>query len=957
MVKLENLVSNLQLRRSNSTDFFDHKVDLHKPLYMDIELMESILFDVMKEDVTEDVYFKVLDIVRNSKPGDISLARQKIQRLETKYWPYLAKALLIVCAIGNTAEKAQKKRRRDFYERSTEGTDFQGITYTLRGILKYFKDNRMDVHELYDHISKMQIDFVLTAHPTESHRLTSLMNHKRLCELIMKFDNVSCTAMEESALLDELQRHICVMWHTDQIKRQKPTLFDEIIAIAHRVKDTIFHSVPKMYQYIDDFLKQNDMPPLPLESQIFRFSSWAGGDRDGNPFVTPDMTRKTVCYNRKHACSLYLSMMDRLSEELPLKEATDEFKEYVTKLEALGVENLNRGDSSGVDFSYYKHIFSYIVPDEHPEEVYRRLFKHIGTRLNVTFYISMKELSGEGDTVAPEVRKCAYTSTEEILEPLKMCHKSLCDVGHEILTNSTLKAIIRCLYTFGLHLLKLDVRQENEKHSAAMDHLVAKTNVASKAYTAMDEDERVELLVKLLEEEDAFVVTEDVWADATEEVSNVLDTFKVVGELGSEVIHSYVISMCSQASDVLLVMLLLQKVSSRYGRPDSHLGVKVVPLLETIHSLRDSSRFMSFLFEQKWYKNHVVKHHENTQEVMIGYSDSGKDGGRLTAAWELYKAQQKLFFVAEKAGIRIHYFHGRGGSVSRGGGPLHLAIMSQPKGTLNNYLRLTVQGETIGYMFALPHDCLRTMEYYLTSCIRFNLYSGRVTVKREWAELWEEMAEISFKAYKKMVVGAVGFVDYFSSLTPVREMALMNIGSRPAKRTAAGGIDKLRAIPWVFAWTQVQLNMPIWLGLADGLEHAMNNGQIELLKDMYAKWPFCTSFFHLVSMVLLKTNATITEEYERALVPQELHHIGELMRSDLNKVTKLIKLITGESEFCDNDLIVRRGFKCKEKLLAPCSALQIESLSGYRNDPENLEYRDSLIISIKAIAAVMQHTG
>lgn len=954
----EGVLSVLQERRSMQRDGTAERVDFHRPLILDMELMESILFKVMRESVPQEVYDKVLTIIGQKQSGDIKVAREKLKELDTKYWPYLARALRIICAIGNTADKAQKKRRRDAYERSeSKDTDFQGYTYTLRGCLEYFKENGMQTQELYHHLSNMSIDFVLTAHPTETHRLTSLTHHKKLCELIMEFDGKLCTPFDETTLLKELERHITVMWHTDQIKRQKPTLFDEVLSIAHQVKSTIFESVPKFYQYMDEFFVQNGMPPLPIEAKIFNFSSWAGGDRDGNPFVTPDMTRKTVWYNQTHACRLYLGMLDRLTEELPLKEATEEFKQYVEQLETKELEGMGPDSTKDGTVAYLKNYCAYIVPDEQPDEVYRRLFRHIGTRLTATRYLARKRLTGDESSITDEIKMYAYRSSKDIMEPLKMCYKSLCEVGCESLTNSTLKALIRCMDTFGLYLLKLDIRQENEKHNTAMNFLVDKMKLAQKPYTEMEEEERSEFLLKLLQQEGTFNITEEMLTDAPEDVVNVLETFKVVGELGQEIIHSYVISMCNLASDVFLVQLFLEKVSANYGNGVSHRGIKVVPLLETIGSLQKSSSIMESLFNQTWYRNHIAKYHGSTQEVMIGYSDSGKDGGRLTASWELYKAQKKLFVVAEKAGIRMHYFHGRGGSVSRGGGPLHHAIMSQPKGTLNNYLRLTVQGETIGYMFALPHDCLRTMEYYLTSCVRFNVNAEKIEVKPEWSELWDSMAEISYKAYRNVIANAVGFIDYFAALTPVREMGLMNIGSRPSKRTKDGGIGKLRAIPWVFAWTQVQLNMPIWLGLADGLHHAMHTGKMELLKDMYQNWPFCTSFLHMVSMVLLKTNAAITEEYEHALVPPELHHIGEILRCDLQKVITLIKLVTGEKEFCDNDVVVRRGFKCKEKLLAPCAALQIESLMGYRQNPENGDYHDALVVSMKAIAAVMQHTG
>ncbi|GIX64646.1 phosphoenolpyruvate carboxylase [Babesia caballi] len=981
-------------RRGNRGADVAH-VDFQQPLNLDMQLMVSVLFEVLRGHVPEDVYARIAEIVQHDGAGNVKWTRERLQELPVDYWPHLAKVLRIICAIGNTADKAQKKRRRDAYERAKcNETDFKGTTYTLRGCMEFFRQNGMDPKELYEHIVNMRIDFVLTAHPTETHRLTSLVNHRKLCELIMEFDGESYTPFDETmvggtgdggdacAALEGggAARHDNVVHGPDS--KAEADLIRRGGRGAHNVKTTVFESVHKFYGYLDAFLEENGLPVLPIEAQIFRFSSWAGGDRDGNPFVTPDITRKTVCYNKISACELYLGMvglfgvadtgdqLDKLAEELPLKDATEEFRQYVAAVgeaEAAALGSSWAGDGTATHFS---KEFMYMVPDAQPDEVYRTLFRLIGTRLTVTKYIARKQLAGEKSDLSEEVRKYVYRSREEIMEPLKRCYQSLCDVGCEVFANGTLKALIRSMDTFGLYLLKLDIRQENAKHSAAADFLCKRLGLSEKLYTEMEEDERVAFLSGLLAAEGTFDVGGDVLAGAPDEVVDVIETVQVVGELGSEVVHSYVISMCDCASDILLVEVLLEKIAAAAGDgASSHKGIRVVPLLETIGSLRASSAIMERLFGERWYRGHIARHHGNTQEVMIGYSDSGKDGGRLAASWELYKvgaglgekcisqAQQMLFSVAESEGITMHYFHGRGGSVSRGGGPLHQAIMSQPRGTLNNYLRLTVQGETIGYMFAMPHDCARTMEYYLTSCVRFNVDADRITVKPEWARLWDEMAEISYRAYRKVVGDAVGFADYFAALTPVREMGLMNIGSRPAKRTKDGGIGKIRAIPWVFAWAQVQLNMPIWLGLADGLQHAMETGRMELLKDMYRGWPFCTSFLHLVSMVLLKTNAAITEEYERALVPPELRHLGEILRCDLSRATTLIKLVTGEREFCDNDVVVRRGFQCNAGLLGPCAALQIEALAGYRRAPDDARYHDALVISMKAIAAVMQHTG
>ncbi|KAK2198327.1 bifunctional Pyruvate-Phosphoenolpyruvate kinase-like domain superfamily/Phosphoenolpyruvate carboxylase/Phosphoenolpyruvate carboxylase [Babesia duncani] len=926
---------------------------------LDIMILHKVLFDVMKIHVPEKIYNEIMPIIKCTENHEVSAIRQSISKISNESLPYLAKGLGIMCSLANMATRAQRNRRRAFFDLSfkNKSNDFAAYCYTLNGNVEYFKEKQIPLQEAYKALCNMKIDFVLTAHPTETNRFTNFINYRRVNDLLLKLDTPYITPFERNQLMLDLERQITIIWSTDHISRGKPTPLDEIAMVASRVSESIFKSVPKFYEFIDNFLKEQGLPPLPLESRILRFTSWSGGDRDGNPYVTPEMTRFAAHYNRIHACSQYLKMISTLMNELPIKSLSLDFEAYAEYL----IEHNplpSSQDSRLITKDYINSVqierFTFEDPDAQPDEIYRKFLSHIGSRLKATQYVSKKILMG--DSVNEDILKYAYASSTEILIPLKECYKNLCENNCQLIANGTLKVLIRCLDTFGLYLLNMDIRQEASKHVAAMDYLCECTGLIPNKYSSLDEESKVAFLIGELEK-DNFISLDNLSLDTCpDNIRNVLETFKVIGELGSSVIHGYVISMCSCVSDVILVLFFIRKISNGYSETSSPNYIKIIPLLETIDSLRKSHHVLEALLKLPFYKKHLDTYQNSTKQIMIGYSDSGKDGGRMSATWELYKAQEHLLQVAHAYNIELQYFHGRGGSVSRGGGPLHLAILSQPPGTLKNYLRLTVQGETIGYMFGLPADCMRTFEYYLTSALRFNLTPPH-KIEESWVRLWDEMAEKSYQAYRNIVANTEGFVDYFTAVTPVKEMELMNIGSRPAKRTKGSGLQGLRAIPWVFGWTQARFNLPIWLGIGDGIQHAIDTGRIDLLNDMYKNWPFCTSFMHLVSMVLLKTDASIVNEYEKALVPHELLHIGEILHAKFDQATKVMKQVTQEHNFADNDIVVKRGFVCHANWIRQCGALQIESLLQYRKDPENTRAHDALVISMKAIAAIMQYTG
>eukprot|EP00920_Eleutheroschizon_duboscqi_P028162 GHVT01068779.1.p1 GENE.GHVT01068779.1~~GHVT01068779.1.p1 ORF type:complete len:641 (-),score=156.08 GHVT01068779.1:916-2838(-) len=639
-------------------------------------------------------------------------------------------------------------------------------------------------------------------------------------------------------------------------------------------------------------------------------------------------------------------------------------------------------------------------------------------------------------------------------------YNALKEMGDSVIADGPLRDIIRLGHAFGLSLVTLDLRQHAARHVSLMDEIAAHVGLPS--YSDKPEETKQKQLEELMATRRPFIPRD---FECSPDSMEVLRTLETCASLGMDGFGAYVVSMTAAASDVLLVAALQREVL----QARSHKPMRVVPLLETIHALRDAPDILEHLLSTKWYRQLLFDAHDNTQEIMVGYSDSGKDGGQVTAAWELYKAQERLVQVAEQHEVRLRFFHGRGGSVGRGGGPQHLAILSQPPGSINNYLRLTVQGEVMTQSFGLPGIAHRTLEVLMTAVLRHHqlceatpdtppssrspvafsnkslagngsgncsgpflsgvspmstsaplrgggcplAYAGavsgssserltpagacpspqstivcqikqaaagpglsfpglaggstaaadapgsdaRLLIPQRWRGLLDELSLSSYTAYRSVVHETDTFVQYFRSATPELELGMLNIGSRPAKRCTTNTVESLRAIPWIFAWNQTRLHLPVWLGLGTALQQVYAKGQGEDIEKMYERWPFVRSFFDRISMVLAKANSHISKQYDCILVPKELCHIGEKLRALLAETMSFVKKVTGEKRFLDNEGITQRAVDIRNPWITPCNIVQIEALRRIRNGDKCHAILDAFIISVKAIAAGIQNTG
>ncbi|XP_068327828.1 phosphoenolpyruvate carboxylase 4-like isoform X1 [Pyrus communis] len=549
-----------------------------------------------------------------------------------------------------------------------------------------------------------------------------------------------------------------------------------------------------------------------------------------------------------------------------------------------------------------------------------------------------------------------YDTSDQLLEPLLLCYESLQSCGSGVLADGRLTDLIRRVATFGMVLMKLDLRQESGRHAETLDAVTKYLDMGT--YSEWDEEKKLEFLTKELKGKRPLVPKS---MEVGPDVKEVLDTFRVAAELGSDSLGAYVISMASNASDVLAVELLQKDarlaVSGGLGRPCPGGTLRVVPLFETVSDLREAGSAIRKLLSIDWYREHITKNHNGLQEVMVGYSDSGKDAGRFTAAWELYKAQEDVVAACNEFGIKVTLFHGRGGSIGRGGGPTYLAIQSQPPGSVMGTLRSTEQGEMVQAKFGLPQTAVRQLEIYTTAVLLATIKPPLSPREEKWRNLMEEISKISCQNYRSVVYENPEFLDYFHEATPQAELGFLNIGSRPTRRKTSTGIGHLRAIPWVFAWTQTRFVLPSWLGVGAGLRGVCEKGHTNDLKAMYKEWPFFQCTLDLIEMVLGKADTHIAKQYDEVLVSESRRHLGSELRRELLTTEKYVLVVSGHEKLSENNRSLRKLIESRLPFLNPMNMLQVEVLKRLRRDDDNNKLRDALLITINGIAAGMRNTG
>ncbi len=778
------------------------------------------------------------------------------------------------------------------------------VDASIDALFKHLDKAELTAEKVQDAVAKLNIDLVLTAHPTEVTRRTLIHKHKELANCLQAIHQESLNDVERKKIETRIADLIAQAWHTEEIRSVRPTPVDEARWGFSVIENSLWEAVPDFMRELDGRLNEDYEVSLPLDASPVQFSSWMGGDRDGNPFVTSKVTEQVLLLARKRAAKLFAIDLDRLQVELSMYDCNDALREKV-------------GDAN----EPYRALLRPLVD------------KFIATRDGISDYLAGKN---------PDTSNWVE-SDDELIEPLMLCYQSLLDCGMQVVANGLLLDTIRRARVFGIHLLRLDVRQDSERHADVFSELTRYLGLGDYAQWS-EADKQAFLLRELGSKRPLFPAQ---W-DASDDVKEVLDTCKVIAKHSKHGFGIYIISMASEPSDVMAVQLLLQESGVDWPMP-------VAPLFETLDDLNNSPDVMRKLLSIDWYRGYV----KGRQFVMIGYSDSAKDAGALAAGWAQYQSQEALVAIAEEFDVSLTLFHGRGGTIGRGGLPAHAAIYSQPPGSLEGGFRVTEQGETIRYKFGMPKLAKRSLGIYASAIIEAMLFPPPAP-KEEWRELITAMAAQGRDNYRATVRHDEEFVPYFRVATPEQELGKLPLGSRPAKRKPQGGIESLRAIPWIFAWAQTRLVLPSWLGVMRAIDSVKTPENEKVVNEMFSEWPFYRSRLSMLDMVFHKADPRISEAYDERLVPKELKHFGEALRTELKESISSLLAITGEDDIMKNDPQGKESMEIRAAYLQPLHYLQIELLDRIRkagDDAQNTSLERAMMVTIAGIAIGMRNTG
>ncbi|AZF04076.1 phosphoenolpyruvate carboxylase [Pseudomonas sp. R5-89-07] len=873
--------------------------DIDARLREDVHLLGELLGNTIREQYGDDFLDKIEQIRKGAKAdrrgaGD-ELSASLNQLQEDELLP-VARAFNQFLNLANIAEQYQLIHRRD----ESQPAPFE--SRVLPQLLARLQSEGHSDESLARQLARLDIELVLTAHPTEVARRTLIQKYDAIAAQLALQDHRDLTGAERDQIRERLQRLIAEAWHTEEIRRVRPTPVDEAKWGFAVIEHSLWQAIPNYLRKADQALHAATGLRLPLTAAPIRFASWMGGDRDGNPNVTAPVTREVLLLARWMAADLYLRDVDQLASELSMQQASPALQAQV-------------GESV---------------------EPYRAVLKQLRERLRATRQWAHASLTAS--TPAPAQ---VLQDNRDLLGPLELCYQSLHECGMGVIADGPLLDCLRRAVTFGLFLVRLDVRQDSTRHASAMTEITDYLGLGR--YEDWDEDTRIGFLSKELTNRRPLLPG---YFKPSADTAEVLNTCREIAAAPAASLGSYVISMAGAASDVLAVQLLLKE--SGVQRP-----MRVVPLFETLADLDNAGPVMERLLQLPGYRARL----QGPQEVMIGYSDSAKDAGTTAAAWAQYRAQERLVEICREQQVELLLFHGRGGTVGRGGGPAHAAILSQPPGSVAGRFRTTEQGEMIRFKFGLPDIAEQNLNLYLAAVLEATLLPPPPP-EPAWRHLMDELAADGVSAYRAVVRENPQFVEYFRQSTPEQELGRLPLGSRPAKRRA-GGIESLRAIPWIFGWTQTRLMLPAWLGWEAALSKALERGEGQLLGQMREQWPFFRTRIDMLEMVLAKADADIARLYDERLVQPDLLPLGAHLRDLLSQACDVVLGLTGQSQLLAHSPDTLEFIRLRNTYLDPLHLLQAELLarSRQREAAQGSPLEQALLVSVAGIAAGLRNTG
>ena len=930
----------------------DKSKDKDLPLIEDIRLLGRMLGDVIREQEGEPAFALVEQVRqlsvafrRDADEAADKALKKLLKGLSSDQTVSVIRAFTYFSHLANLAEDRHHIRRRAVHERA--GNTQEGSIEVALARLRWAGISSGSVAQM---LAKSFISPVLTAHPTEVQRQSILMAERRIAQLLAERDDIEMRAQLYNSAKDALtprelarvdaQLRACVaqLWQTRLLRHSKLTVADEIENALSYYEATFLHEIPKIYTQLEQELGQK----LPDHS-FLRMGQWIGGDRDGNPFVTAESLELALSRQADVALRHYLREVHWLGGELSLSgnlvEVTPEMRALA---DASPDANVHRSD-----------------------EPYRRALTGIYARLAAT----LKQLTG-GDAarhaVAPQN---AYATAHEFLADLQIIDDSLSAYHGDMLAPQRLHPLMRAVQVFGFHLATVDLRQSSDKHEAVVQELLSVARLEP-AYSALQEDAKCALLVRLLEDARPLRVIGAEYSDHARSELSIFETAHRLRQLqGGEAIRHCIISHTETVSDLLEVLLLQKEVGLMRGtlQDGAVCDLIVVPLFETIEDLRNAEPIMRRYYQLPGIAE-MVKKSGGEQDIMLGYSDSNKDGGIFTSNWELYRAEIALVDLfddlADHHGIQLRMFHGRGGTVGRGGGPSYQAILAQPPGTVRGQIRLTEQGEVIASKYANPEIGRRNLETLVAATLEATLLQPTKPATPAFLDAAAFLSEASMGAYRALVYETPGFTSYFFSSTPIREITELNIGSRPASRKATQAIEDLRAIPWGFSWGQCRLTLPGWYGFGAAVQAFINRpgkdakAQLALLQKMYRQWPFFKTLLSNMDMVLAKSDLNLASRYSELVTDTRLRRrIFGAIEAEWQSTVDALNNITGDKQRLEHNSALARSIRHRFPYIDPLNHLQVELVRRWRAGQTDDRVKNGIHLSINGIAAGVRNTG
>ena len=883
-----------------------------KLLREDIRFLGTILGKVIK-DQEGDVFFKIVERLRLLSKNTL-LDKQKskvflkiskeIKKLPPELTFKITRAFLHILNLMNLAESLDASRKLNEHNNPYFKTKNQNlfIEDIIEGL---FKNKSISNSKIYEQAKNLDIGIVLTAHPTEVKRRTLIQKYANLIDLMEQRHLYKKYPSKIVEIDRKLYTEITIIWKTDELKRSKPSPLDEARWGLAVIEDSLWDTIPKVYKRLNDIFRKNLNKDLPRGFNPIQFGSWMGGDRDGNPNVTAQVTKKVILFSRWQAAKLYEKELTKLIQDLSMKECSSKIKKV-----------------TGKTF-----------------EPYRVYLRPIRDKIRSTYKIIENHLNNHEPLKEDELLQ----DKNEILKPLRDIRESLNSNNSQHIANSDLLDLIRRVRCFGINLARLDIRQESSRHEQLLNEILKKKYKIN--FSNLNEEKKINILNNLIKQKKYFLNKLNI---RNKENKEVWDTFKQISKEPTQCLGAYVISMTSKASDILAVYFLQKQAQTKEL-------LRVVPLFETLDDLKNAKDVMENLFKLSWYRKLI----KNQQEVMIGYSDSSKDAGKLSASWHQYKLQEELRDLARKYKIDLVFFHGRGGSAGRGGGPIQATLKSQPSNTVNGKIRITDQGEVIQQKYGYKPLAEYNLCSYIGSVMDASL-NPPPRSKKNWRNLIEKMSEISTSAYRKNLNQSEDFIRYFKTVTPHKSLGKLAIGSRPTKRKNVDNIQSLRAIPWVFAWTQIRLMLPAWLGTTEALRYGSIKKYSKTLTDMEKNWPYFVSTMDILDMVISKVDPEISIIYENNLADKALKRIGKKLRFQFDALVKLHNKITPKEVIKERKefrkaLFIRNNYTEMLNILQANIMNKINNRKYKKQDKKFLN--DALMTSIAGISAAMKNTG